>query len=230
MADDSGAALTATRREPAGSRDARRLRREGAVPGILYGGGKDPVAFSVDGRDLRHALHHGGAVIDLKLQGSAGPVVLKELVRHPVSGDYTHVDLMRVRLDRPIQAPVTLELTGAENAPGVKEGGVLEHLLREITVEALPTEIPNSLECDVSAMVIGDTLTLAAVTAPAGVKILTEEETLVATLTPPRLKTVEEEEAEIEAETEVVGEGEGAAEGAPEEAEQASEGDSGDAE
>jgi len=220
MADDSTAALVASRREPSGSRDARRLRRTGAIPGILYGGGEDPVAFSVDGRELRHALAHGGAVIDLQLDKSAGtPVVLKELVRHPVSGEYTHVDLMRVRLDRPIQAPVTLELTGTETAPGVKEGGVLEQLLREVTVEALPTAIPDSIAHDISEMAIGDTVTLAAVTAPAGVTILTDEETLVATLTPPRLRTAEEEEGEIETETEVVGEGEA------EEADAASEGD-----
>lgn len=224
MADDSSAALIATSREPAGSRDARRLRHTGAVPGILYGGGEDPVAFSVDSRDLRHALHHGGAVIDLQLDKSAGtPVVLKELVRHPVSGEYTHVDLMRVRLDRPIQAPVTLELTGTETAPGVKEGGVLEQLLREVTIEALPTAIPDSIEHDISEMAIGDTLTVESVTPPAGVTILTDSETLVATLTPPRLRTVEEE-GEIETETEVVGEGEGEAAAA------ASEDDSGDAE
>ncbi len=219
MADDSTAALTASRREPSGSRDARRLRRTGAIPGIVYGGGEEPVAFSVDGRDLRHALAHGGAVIDLQLDSSAGtPVVLKELVRHPVSGDYTHIDLLRVRLDRPIQASVTIELRGAEDAPGVREGGVLEQLLREVTVEALPTSIPDSIEHDISTMAIGDTLTLASVSAPAGVTILTDEETLVATLTPPRLRTADEEEGEIETETEVVGEGEAAAAGDAEDA------------
>lgn len=219
MADDSTAALTASRREPSGSRDARRLRRTGAIPGIVYGGGEEPIAFSVDGRDLRHALAHGGAVIDLQLDSSAGtPVVLKELVRHPVSGDYTHIDLLRVRLDRPIQAAVTIELRGAEDAPGVREGGVLEQLLREVTVEALPTSIPDSIEHDISTMAIGDTLTLASVTAPAGVTILTDEETLVATLTPPRLRTADEEEGEIETETEVVGEGEAGAAGDAEDA------------
>jgi len=205
MADQSTTALSATIREPSGSRDARRLRRQGAVLGVVYGGGEDPVAFSVDGRELRHALAHGGAVIDLKLGSSAAtPVVLKELVRHPVSGDYTHVDLLRVRLDKPIQAQVTLELTGTDSAPGVKQGGVLEHTLREVTIEALPTAIPDSIQHDVSEMEIGDTLTLAAITAPAGVTILTDEETLVASLSAPRLRT--DEETEIETETEVVGE------------------------
>lgn len=223
MAVSSTAALTASRREPSGSRDARRLRRTGAIPGVLYGGGEDPVAFSVDGRDLRHALAHGGAVIDLQLDSSAGtPAVLKELVRHPVSGEYTHIDLLRVRLDQAIQAPVSLDLTGGNDAPGVKEGGVLEQLLREVTVEALPTSIPDSIQHDISTMAIGDTLTVASVTAPSGVTILTDGETLVATLTPPRLRTADEEEGEIETETEVVGEGDAAAAG---EADEASGGD-----
>ncbi len=214
MADASTAALTASRREPSGSRDARRLRRTGAIPGVLYGGGEDPVAFSVDGRDLRHALAHGGAVIELQLDSSAGtPAVLKELVRHPVSGAYTHIDLMRVRLDQAIQASVTVELTGGDDAPGVKEGGVLEQLLREVTVEALPTSIPDSIQHDISTMAIGDTLTVVSLTALSGVTILTDDDTLVATLSPPRLRTADEEEGEIETETEVVGEGDAAGAG-----------------
>ena len=158
-----------------------------------------------------------------QLDSSAGtPAVLKELVRHPVSGEYTHIDLLRVRLDQAIQAPVSLDLTGGNDAPGVKEGGVLEQLLREVTVEALPTSIPDSIQHDISTMAIGDTLTVASVTAPSGVTILTDGETLVATLTPPRLRTADEEEGEIETETEVVGEGDAAAAG---EADEASGGD-----
>jgi large subunit ribosomal protein L25 len=128
-----------------------------------------------------------------------------------VSGDALHVDLLRVRLDKPIQATVALELTGTDDAPGVKEGGVLEHVTRELTVEALPNDIPDAIEHDVSEMVIGDTVTLEAVSAPAKVTIMGDLETVVATLTPPRLQV--EEEPEIEEETEVVGEGEEPAEG-----------------
>jgi large subunit ribosomal protein L25 len=206
MADDSTTVLSVTSREPNGSRDVRRLRRGGAVPGVLYGGGEDPVAFAVDGHELRHALQHAGALIDLQLDGAAGtPVVLKELVRHPVTAAYTHLDLMRVRLDQAIQTQVTLELTGADDAPGVREGGVLEQVLREVTIEALPTAIPDTIPCDVSSMQIGDTLTLAAAAIPDGVTIVTDAETTVASLIAPRLQT--ETEDEIETETEVVGEG-----------------------
>lgn len=206
MADDSTTVLSVTSREPNGSRDVRRLRREGAIPGVLYGGGEDPVAFSVDSHDLRHALQHAGALIDLQVDGAAGtPVVLKELIRHPVTAEYTHLDLLRVRLDQAIQAQVTLELTGGDHAPGVREGGVLEQVVREVTIEALPTAIPDSIPCDVSAMEIGDSLTLAAAVAPEGVTIVTDLETTVASLVAPRLQT--EDEEEIETETEVVGEG-----------------------
>jgi large subunit ribosomal protein L25 len=173
----------------------------------VYGGGSDPVPFQVDTRDLRLALQHRGAVLNLSVDGEdSAPVVVKELSRHPVSGDAIHVDFLRVRLDRPIQATVALELIGGEEAPGVKEGGVLEHITRELTVEALPNDIPDRIEHDVSEMVIGDTITLEAVRAPAKVTIHGDPEAVVATLTPPRLQI--EEEPEIEEETEVVGEGE----------------------
>jgi large subunit ribosomal protein L25 len=200
-----------TRREPAGSRACRRLRREGNVPGIVYGGGDDPVAFQVDARELRHALAHGGAVLDLSIDGAGGvPVVLKDLVHHPVSGATVHIDLLRVRLDQPIHATVVLELMGAENAPGVKAGGVLEHVTRELIVEALPTEIPDVLQHDVSELEVGDTLTVAALRAPANVTLLDDPETVIATVTPPRLQV--ESDTEIEAETQVVGEAAPAAE------------------
>jgi large subunit ribosomal protein L25 len=138
-------------------------------------------------------------------------VVLKELVRHPVTGETIHIDLLRVRLDQAIHATVVVELVGAENSPGVKEGGVLEQVTREITIEALPTDIPDSIQYDVSDAVIGDTVTLQALAMPSGVTLIDDAETVLTTLTPPRLQV--EEEPEIEEETELVGEGEAPAEG-----------------
>jgi large subunit ribosomal protein L25 len=211
MADQSATQLDVRLREPDGSRAARRLRGAGRVPGILYGGGAEPLSFDVDERELRLALARAGAVLDLRIDGSpATPVVLKEAQRHPVRGDTVHVDLLRVRLDRPIHAVVALELTGADESPGVREGGVLEQITRELGVEALPTAIPEAVVHDVSEMQIGETLTLAAVAVPPGVTLLDDlQETVLATLTPPRLQT--EAETEIESETEVVGEAEKAA-------------------
>lgn len=205
MADDT-TTLTVAPRSVEGSRSTRRLRRTGLVPGVVYGGEGDPIAFQVDARTLRHALAHGGAVISLTVEGGGEtPVVLKDQQRHPVTGDTMHVDLLRVDLRQKISATVVLELTGVEDAPGVKAGGVLEQVTRELNIEALPTAIPDTIELDVSNAEIGDTITLEAVTAPEGVELLDDPETTVVTLTPPRLST--EDEDEIETETEVVGEG-----------------------
>jgi large subunit ribosomal protein L25 len=224
MTSSKSTALKVALREPGGSRSARRLRREGNVPGVVYGGGQDPVAFQVDARALRNALAHAGAVLDLSIDGaSASPVVLKQLDRHPVSGLTMHLDLLRVRLDQAIQATVALELIGEEDSPGVKEGGVLEHVTRELTIEALPNDIPDSLKHDVSQMQIGDTLTLEALVTTTAVKLLDDPETVIATLTPPRLQV--EDTDEIEQETAVVGEGGAAAEDSGD----AGEGDAGSA-
>jgi large subunit ribosomal protein L25 len=211
---DTQTKLDVTSRAANGSREARRLRRSGRVPGVLYGGGGESVGFDADARELRLALASSGAVLDLSVDGAkATPVVLKEAQRDPVRGQTVHVDLLRVRLDEAIHAVVPLELTGTEDAPGVKEGGVLEHVTRELNVEALPTAIPESIVHDIGEMQIGDAIGLALVVIPEGVTLLDDvEDTVVATLSPPRLQT--EEEEELEAETELVGEGEESAEGA----------------
>ena len=170
-----------------GSRAARRLRRSGRVPGVLYGGGGDSVGFDADARELRLALASSGAVLDLSIDGKkATPVVLKEAQRDPVRGETVHVDLLRVRLDQAINAVVPLELTGVDDAPGVKQGGVLEQIVRELNVEALPTAIPESIVHDVGELQIGEQIALAEVTIPEGVTLLDDvEETVVATLSPP---------------------------------------------
>ena len=107
MATTAATALSVEPREPAGSRAARRLRRSGKVPGVVYGGGEEPLSFQVDTRDLRLALAHAGAVLELSIDGKSSPVVLKELTRHPVTGDTVHIDLLRVRLDEAISATVS---------------------------------------------------------------------------------------------------------------------------
>ena len=188
--------LKAAPRTEFGSRTTRRLRREGLVPGIVYTGGDEARPFQVAEREIRNIIHSGAALFDLEIEGEkAVPVVIKDSQHHPVRGDLRHFDLVQVRLDEKIQAEVALELEGAEDAPGSKEGGVLEHITREITVEALPTDIPEMITVDVSAMDINDTITLDTVKAPEGVEFVADdlEEITIATLTPPRL------EAELEA-------------------------------
>jgi large subunit ribosomal protein L25 len=208
------AKLQVSQRDTFGSRATRRLRREGLVPGVVYGQGGEARPFQVPARELRTVLAEGQTLLDLELEDSkAVPVVVKEQQHHPVRGDVLHLDFLEVRLDEAIEAEVAIELEGADQAPGVREGGVLEHVTREVTVEALPTDIPERITVDVSEMDINDTINLASVAVPSGVKFMADEleEITIATLSPPRVE--EEPEPEVEEETELVGEGEEAPEG-----------------
>jgi large subunit ribosomal protein L25 len=206
---DARTTLNVAPREAFGSRSSRRMRREGLVPGVVYSGGSEATAFQVSERDVRGVIAEGAALFDISIDGGKKrPVVVKEQQLHPVKGTLRHIDLQEVKLDTAIEAEVTIELEGAEDAPGSKAGGVLEHVTREITIEALPTDIPEKIVVDVSTMEINDTLQLSAVTAPNGVTFVVEdpEEVTIATLSPPR---VESAEPEVETETEVIGESEG---------------------
>src|ERR671934_1161787 len=213
--------LQVREREGRGSADSRRLRREGLIPGVLYGRGKEPHAFCVPERELRRVLTGDAglhAILDVTLDGdTARPSILKAYQQDPVRGTLTHIDLQEVRLDQPIQARVVVELVG--EPVGVTEGGVLSQVNREITVEALPLEVPEHLELDVTGMAIGDTLRLADLSEREGVKYLDDpEETVLATVTLPT--RVEEPEPEVEEGEELpegeVPEGEEAPEGAAE--------------
>ena len=199
------------------------MRREGLVPGVVYSGGSEATHFQVSEREVRNIIHEGAALFDLEIEGGkAVPVVVKEQQLHPVRGSLQHIDLQQVNLKESIQAEVAIELEGIDSSPGVKAGGVLEHVTREITVEALPTDIPDRIVLDVSAMEINDTLSLDAVTAPDGVSFVADEleEVTIVTLSPPRVEEVAE--PEVEEETELVGESAGEGD--------SSDGDSGDSE
>lgn len=202
---DQRPSLSVEERPEIGSRSSRRLRRAGYVPGVVYGAGDDPVAFKVGERDLRIALANPSAVLDLKVgDGKELPVIVKDQQRHPVRDEVLHVDLLQVRLDEKIQSTVIVELEGADEAPGVTEGGVLEHVTRELNIEALPTDLPERVLVDVSQMEAADTLSLSVVTPPSGVTFLDDpEETVIATITVPTQVELPEE---VEEETEVVGE------------------------
>ena len=196
-----------------GSAESRRLRRQGLIPGVLYGR-EDPVSISIPERDLRTALTSKGglnAVLDVVVDGGkAHSSVLKEYQQDPVRGLITHVDLQEVRLDQPIHATVPLQLHG--EPVGVKEGGVLSQVTNDLNVEALPMEVPEHLEADVSELAIGDSLRLSALTVPEGVTLLDDlEETVLATVTAP---TREIEPEPVEGDEAAEGE-ETAAEGEP---------------
>jgi large subunit ribosomal protein L25 len=231
--------LSVRERESRGSAESRRLRQTGEVPGVLYGRGKQPHPICVDERDLRRALTGDSglhAILDVTLEGqkTAHPSILKDYQIDPVRGRVIHVDFQEVRLDQPIQAQVIVELVG--DSQGVKEGGVLSQVQREINVEALPMEIPERIELDVSGLAIGDALRLVDLPAREGVTYLDDpEETVLATVTMPT--RVEEPEEMVEGEELPEGaevpEGEEAPEGAadqPEEPDADAAGDQGTAE
>jgi large subunit ribosomal protein L25 len=191
-------------RELLGTPESRRLRKQGLIPGVLYGR-TTAKAFAVDERQLRSALTGPSglhAVLDVVIDGQSEPhsTILKEYQRDPIRGHVRHVDLQEVRLDVAIQATVNIHLQGAEDAPGIKEGGVLSQPASTINVEALPMEVPESIEADVSGMEIGDTLRLEDLPTIEGVIFLDDpHETVIANVSAPIIE-VEPEPEEIEGE------------------------------
>lgn len=217
-------------RDEAGSAVSRRLRANGFIPGVLYGAGKQAHPFAVEERELRRVLtgEHGlHAILDVVFDGqkTAHHAVLKEYQLDPVRPRLLHIDLHEVRLDQVIQSQVAVEPVG--ESPGVKEGGVMTLVLREVNVEALPMEVPDRLELDISEMTIGDSLRVSDIVAPEGAKLLDDPDAVVLTVTPPtKVEEPEEVEEELEGEEGLDGEEEGEGEAAPS-AEAEAEGESG---
>jgi large subunit ribosomal protein L25 len=182
-----------------GSRNAKRLRRQGFIPGVLYGKGHSRT-ISVEERALRAALTGPSglhAIVDVVVEGQKTPhhAVLKEYEQHPIRGTITHIDLHEIRLDQPIQATVAIQLVG--DSVGVRQGGVIQHVTREIQVQALPTSVPEHIDVDVSNLDVGETIRLENLPVFEGVEYLGDPyETVIANCTVPRgLAALEEEEA-----------------------------------
>ena len=199
-----------------GSRRVRRLRREGMIPGVLYGKGHAR-AILVGERELRTVLTGPSglhAIVDVVVEGQKTPhhAVLKEYQRHPIRGTLTHVDFHEVRLDRAIQATVSVHFVG--ESPGAKQGGVVQQVARELRVEALPTAVPEHIEADISELEIGGTVRVADLSAIEGVAFLDDPETVLASCSIPRGITELEEAEAAEGEEGEEAEGE-AAEGEP---------------
>jgi large subunit ribosomal protein L25 len=192
--------LVVQNRAVLGSAESRRLRRQGLIPGVLYGR-EAPVAIAVEERALRSALTGDAgtnAVLDVVVDGgSSHASVLKEYQQDPVRGFITHVDLQEVRLDQPIHSTVPVHLVG--EAAGAKEGGVLQQSVTEITVEALPLEVPASVDFDVSGLHIGESAHLSDIVLPDGVTLVDDAESVLASVTQPtRVEEPEETLAEGE--------------------------------
>ena len=191
--------LVASIRDESGKGVARKLRADGRVPAVLYGQGAETQAISVDARELGHLLHKGGAnvLVDLVVDGQEHLAMPREIQRDHIKGRYWHVDFLAVSRTQKITVDVPVRLIG--EATGVKLGGVLEHHLWEVSVECLPTDVPEAIEIDVSALDIGDSRKVSDLTAPEGSTILTSPEESVVAVQQPRLAEVEEEAAEGEA-------------------------------
>jgi len=202
--------LTAEAREDTGKGSARRLRRSGRVPGVVYGVGQDTIAVSVAERELFRAFQQAGthSLVDLHIAGGDNggrhKVLIKEVQRDPVRDEFVHVDFHAVALDQEMQTAVPVDVQGEEART---DNGVVQLVLREVNISCLPTDIPEAIPVDVSGLAIGDVVTVAQLAAPKGVTILNDPEETVVTVTPPR---VEEADAAEEGEAADGGADEGA--------------------
>jgi large subunit ribosomal protein L25 len=206
--------LTADTRDGTGKGVARKLRSVGRVPGVLYGHNVDPVPLSVDAKDLFHALHTSAGtnvLVDLEVGGTTHLALPREVQQDHIRGRLVHVDFLVIKADQTIAVDVPFREVG--EAPGVKEGGVVEHHVFELHVECLPADVPDEIVVDISNLELGDSLKAGDLEPPKGVTILTDpDETVLAVVTPAVLKT----EAELGVPGEELAEGEVAPEAAEE--------------
>lgn len=197
-------------REAAGSRVVKKVRADGGIPGVVYG--KDfgaPLPVLVDAKDLRSALigHGGSAVLNLEIEGRGStPAIVQERQLDVITKRLIHIDLHAISLDEVVEAHVPLVLTGAP--PGVKEGGILDFVVREVTIESLPTDIPDQIQIDVSSLAMFDTIHVRDIVAPQGVKITEDPDEIVVTILPPSKveEPVAAATAEVPVEPELIGE------------------------
>ncbi|HTW98675.1 MAG TPA: 50S ribosomal protein L25 [Acidimicrobiales bacterium] len=207
--------LAAEPRAGLGSAESRRLRATGRVPAVLYGHGSDPLALSVDARELRHAFGAdagSNALVDLRLGTDSHLVIAREVQQHPVRHTVSHVDFQIVSRDEVIHADVPLHLVG-ESEEVTRGGGTIEHVVQTLSVHARAADIPAGIEIDVSGLVIGHTIHLGDLPAIKGVTYDADPDTVLVAVPVPRGMT-EEEVAEEAAEAAGGGEGAEAAGGA----------------
>jgi large subunit ribosomal protein L25 len=203
--------LVADADRPIGKSAARKIRREGKVPAIVYGLGTDPLPVAVPSRDFEHILHGPGGVntlIGLDISGQKELVLARQLVRHPVRHTLIHVDFIRVRRDQAVTAEVPVHLVG--EARGVRDGGIVEQTTFTLSIEAKPQDLPTGIEVDISHLRIGDQLTVGDLKLSAGVVTTQDATDLVAHVTEPKGLALPEEVEAAEAEGDVApGEAEG---------------------
>jgi large subunit ribosomal protein L25 len=202
--------LKASPREGRGKGPARRLRSAGQTPAIVYGGDGAPEAVAIDTRGFEFSLHHGmtsNSLVKLQIEGQGGEqfVVLREMTRDPVSQRLNHLDFYRVRLDQMVEYEIPVHAVGT--SPGVKGGGILEHVTRTITVECLPTDVPEFFEVSIENLDFGQSIHVSDMKFPETVQVLSDPQTVLLSVVAP--KVVEETTPVEGAEGEAIAAGEG---------------------
>ncbi len=200
--------IKAETREGLGKENSRKFRKSGKIPAVIYGHGKENRRLLLDAHDFGYMESHGslGGILTLKLEGAKKSinVLIKEVQKNPVSDNYLHVDLLEVVMNEAVTTTVPVTLTG--EAPGVKMGGVLQHGTWELSVKALPADLPSVIEVDVSALNLGDSIKVADLVMAEGVEITNHPDDPVASVISPTKIEVEEEAASEEgAEPELIG-------------------------
>jgi large subunit ribosomal protein L25 len=203
----SAITLTAQSRTEIG-KSSRRLAREGNIPAVLYGSGREALAITVNRHDFEQLiLHHsaGSSIVELALDGEKKPVnvMIREVQTSPLKDQIQHVDFLEVQMDQLITAVVALRFVG--DPAGVKAGGVLSTSFHEVNIEAKPNDLPSVIEVDVAGLEVGDSLHISDLPVPAGVTVLDDAEEVIVSVQPPRVEVEEELGAEA-AEPEVIGE------------------------
>ena len=224
--------LSAANRTEKGKGVAKRLRMEGKLPAVVYGHKTAPIALTIDAKQLLNLIVEGKSehkLFGLSIEGNGKPlektVMIKELQIHPLKRNFLHVDFFEVAMDEEITLSLLIKLVG--EAPGVEMGGMLQQVRREIEIKCLPSQIPDTVEIDVSALNIGDSVHLNDIQLPEGVKVLDDADLTIATVLAPTVeKEVAPEEAEGEVEAEAAAEA-GAEAKKPDEDKKAEEGDKG---
>ncbi|MCC3144418.1 50S ribosomal protein L25 [Halanaerobium sp. Z-7514] len=195
-------------RTESGKGVARKIRRDGKIPGVVYGRGKEAKSIKLDPSDIEKLLF-SNAIIDLTIaedDGEESTVIIKDFQKSVIKRELLHVDFQYISMDEKITVSVPLHLEGT--AAGVHDGGVLQQLLRNVDIDALPAEIPSEVTIDISELGIGDSLSAADLDLPEGIDLITDsDEVIVTVVTPTELSEEDEEEEEEEfLEPEVIGE------------------------
>jgi len=201
--------LEVQKRTATGKGAARALRRQGLIPGVVYGHHLEPMAITVEARQLQTLLRHHGTLLRLKIDGQETDpglaALLKEAQCDPITRQILSVDLQWVSLNEPVEVEVPVTLVG-EAIGVIRDGGVVDQVMHEIAISCLPTQIPEHIEVDISSLEMGDSLHVSDIVPPEGITLLAHPEDVIVTITPPVSAEELEVQVEEEAEVEVIGE------------------------